>query len=25
MQMNQNTHGAPASMLMAPNLKELRG
>lgn len=25
MQMNQNTHGAPASMLMAPNLNELRG
>jgi aryl-alcohol dehydrogenase-like predicted oxidoreductase len=25
MQMNQNTHGAPEQMLMAPNLKELRG
>ncbi|MBL8359101.1 MAG: aldo/keto reductase [Rubrivivax sp.] len=25
MQMNQNVHGAPANMLMAPNLNELRG
>lgn len=25
MQMNQNVHGAPASMLMAPDLKQLRG
>ena len=25
MQMNQNVHGAPTNMLMAPSLKELRG
>ena len=25
MQMNQNVHGAPAQMVMAPNLSELRG
>jgi aryl-alcohol dehydrogenase-like predicted oxidoreductase len=25
MQMNQNVHGAPANMLMAPDLKQLRG
>jgi aryl-alcohol dehydrogenase-like predicted oxidoreductase len=25
MQMNQNVHGAPVNMLMAPNLNELRG